>query len=129
MVAPLYGSGVTWTLVYDTIYAHQDKHDDAKLGLNSTALAFGKDDAAQKRLLHGLAALTWLQWMAVGYNASDFLAFPYYQAGITSAYGHIAWQIQTANFSNPHNLAERFRSNSKVGALIFGSIAAGGFFP
>ena len=124
----LYGSGVTWTLVYDTIYAHQDKQEDANLGLNSTALAFGKDDYQQKKVLHGLAALTWLQWMAVGYTASDFLAFPYYQVGVTTAYAHLVWQIQTADFNDPHNVAARFRSNSAVGAIIFGSIAAGGIF-
>ena len=41
VVVPLYSAGVTWTLVYDTIYAHQDKQDDAKLGLGSTALSLG----------------------------------------------------------------------------------------
>ena len=122
----LYGSGVTWTLVYDTIYAHQDKQEDASLGLNSTALAFGRDDAQQKRVLHGLAVLTWLQWLAVGNNASEFLAFPYYQAGVTTAYAHLVWQIHTADFNNPHNVMARFRSNSAVGAVIFGSIAVGG---
>jgi len=43
VVAPLYASGVAWTLVYDTLYAHQDKKDDVKLGLKSTALTFGED--------------------------------------------------------------------------------------
>jgi 4-hydroxybenzoate polyprenyltransferase len=123
----LYGSGVTWTLVYDTIYAHQDKQDDAKLGLNSTALAFG-DDERQKQVLHTLAAMTWLQWLAVGYTASGFLSFPIYQVGVTVAYAHLIWQIQTADFDNPHNVAARFRSNSTVGALVFGSIAGGGYY-
>ena len=40
---PLYGAGVAWTLVYDTIYAHQDKRDDAAIGVKSTALLFGGD--------------------------------------------------------------------------------------
>ncbi|KAF8211259.1 4-hydroxybenzoate polyprenyl transferase [Mycena galopus ATCC 62051] len=38
---PLYASGVTWTLVYDSIYAHQDKKDDVGVGIRSTALLFG----------------------------------------------------------------------------------------
>ena len=38
---PLYLSGVMWTLIYDTIYAHQDKDDDIQIGLKSTALKFG----------------------------------------------------------------------------------------
>ena len=128
VILPLYGSGVLWTLVYDTIYAHQDKHDDAKLGLQSTALTFGKEEEKQRQILHGLAAATWLQWMAVGYNASDYLAFPYFQMGATAAYAHLAWQVQSADFENPHNLMARFRSNSTVGALIFGSLAAGSYF-
>lgn len=128
VVLPLYGSGITWTLVYDTIYAHQDKHDDEKLGLQSTALTFGKEEDEQRKILHGLAAMTWLQWLAIGYNASHFMAFPYYEIGATAAYLHLAWQIQSADFENPHNLMARFRSNSTVGGLMFASLAVGGFF-
>ena len=40
-VLPLYVSCLSWTLVYDTLYAHQDASDDAALGLKSTALTFG----------------------------------------------------------------------------------------
>lgn len=40
---PLYAAGVCWTIVYDTIYAHQDKRDDIIVGIKSTALRFGKD--------------------------------------------------------------------------------------
>lgn len=38
----LYAGGVLWTLVYDSIYAHQDKADDARVGIRSTALLFGE---------------------------------------------------------------------------------------
>ncbi|KAL1739810.1 UbiA prenyltransferase family-domain-containing protein [Schizophyllum fasciatum] len=38
---PLYAGGLCWTLVYDTIYAHQDKEDDVHAGIRSTALLFG----------------------------------------------------------------------------------------
>ena len=41
VVLPLYTAALSWTVVYDTLYAHQDKHDDARLGLRSTALTFG----------------------------------------------------------------------------------------
>ena len=43
VVLPLYAGGVCWTLVYDTIYAHQDKLDDVRAGVKSTALLFGQD--------------------------------------------------------------------------------------
>jgi 4-hydroxybenzoate polyprenyltransferase len=39
---PLYAGGVCWTLVYDSIYAHQDKADDINVGIHSTALLFGE---------------------------------------------------------------------------------------
>ena len=42
VVLPLYTAAVSWTVVYDTLYAHQDKKDDARLGLRSTALTFGE---------------------------------------------------------------------------------------
>ena len=124
VIAPLYFSGVTWTLVYDTIYANQDKHDDKALGLKSTALTFGSDVDRHKQILHAFAVLTYGQWLLAGYNIHDISLLPY-AAGVTAAYGHLVWQIQTAQLDNPHNLAERFRSNATVGAVVFGSIVTG----
>lgn len=123
-VAPLYLSGVTWTLVYDTLYAHQDKSDDAKLGLYSTALTFGSDEGVQRRILHGLAASSFLLWATAGYQA-QMVNPGLFGAGITAAYGHLVWQIQTADLSNPHNLAERFRKNATTGALVYAALLAG----
>jgi 4-hydroxybenzoate polyprenyltransferase len=129
IIAPLYLSGVTWTLVYDTIYANQDKVDDAKLGLKSTALTFGSDPDQHKKILHGLAALTYLQWLAVGCNCPhDMLSLAPYGLGVSVAYGHLLWQIQTAQLDDPQNLAQRFRSNTHVGAIVFASIIAGKLF-
>jgi 4-hydroxybenzoate polyprenyltransferase len=125
ILAPLYLSGVTWTLVYDTIYAHQDKHDDAKLGLHTTALSFGDSDDTQKRTLTALATATWLQWLWVGQQA-DLASI--YSIGATASFAHLLWQIRTADLNDPTNLAARFRSNSTVGALMFASFTAGSYF-
>lgn len=122
IVIPLYGSGVTWTLVYDTLYAHQDKRDDKKLGLQSTALTFGD----QKKMLYALASATSLQWAMVGYQV-ELAAIPY-GLGMALATYHLFWQIQTSDLNDPHNLAERFRSNSTVGAIMFAAISAGNYF-
>ena len=120
LLLPLYTSGIAWTMVYDTLYAHQDKVDDQKLGLHSTALTFGSNT---KPILHGFAALTYTSWLAAGYQSDIMNEF--YTLGITGAYGHLLWQIQTANLEDSHNLAKRFRSNHAVGAIVFGSIVAG----
>ena len=167
VILPLYLSGVTWTIGYDTLYAHQDKKDDTKLGLKSTAITFGRastnnngynvvnnnnnknndddndddDDSIHKRILHKLALTTYACWLLAGYNGvaatsaamttpmimSDLLlspSFGIYAMGVTGAYSHLVWQIHTADLNDPHNLAERFRSNAKVGGIIFGSILA-----
>ena len=124
VIVPLYLSGVSWTLVYDTIYANQDKKDDAQLGLKSTALTFGSDVDRHKQILHAFAAMTYVQWLLAGYNMEDISMLPY-GVGMTAAYSHLIWQIQTAELDNPHNLAERFRSNATVGGVVFASIVAG----
>jgi len=53
---PLYFSGIMWTLIYDTIYAHQNKRDDALIGLKSTALQFWEDT---KKWLSGFSVACW----------------------------------------------------------------------
>jgi 4-hydroxybenzoate polyprenyltransferase len=126
IILPLYGSGVTWTLVYDTIYAHQDKQDDAKLGLHSTALSFGLNDETQKNILYALATATWLQWQIVGAQAD--LSSGLFSFGSAVGFGHLLWQIKSADFNDPHNVAARFRSNSAVGAIMFATFAASTYF-
>lgn len=53
VVLPLYAGSICWTLVYDTIYAHQDKSDDVHAGVKSTALLFGEKT---KPVLSGFSA-------------------------------------------------------------------------
>ncbi|XP_020593698.1 4-hydroxybenzoate polyprenyltransferase, mitochondrial isoform X2 [Phalaenopsis equestris] len=66
IVLPLYCSGICWTLVYDTIYAHQDKEDDLKVGVKSTALRFG---SSTKYWIAGFGAACITFLSLSGYNA------------------------------------------------------------
>lgn len=59
VVLPLYAGGVCWTLVYDTIYAHQDKADDVTAGVKSTALYMGEQT---RPWLTGFAAAATSLW-------------------------------------------------------------------
>ncbi|CAH0731206.1 unnamed protein product, partial [Brenthis ino] len=72
---PLYFSALAWTVLYDTIYAHQDKIDDARLGIKSTALTFGEHTkpALTAALIASLTGFT-----MAGQSAE--LAIPYYIA-------------------------------------------------
>lgn len=119
IVFPLYFSGVLWTLVYDTIYAHQDKEDDIKVGVKSTALRFG-DSTKQWTAAFGIACISSLALS--GFNAD--LGWPFY-AFLTAASGQLAWQIWTVNLACRADCNRKFVSNKWFGALIFSGILFG----
>ena len=109
----LYVGCVCWTIGYDTIYAHQDKDDDAVLGLKSTALRFGKDTAKWLTLFYGAAMSLWLvAALLVGVGVVFWLAFALVGA-------HLAWQIITLDTENAENCLARFKSNHFVGWVFF----------
>uniref|UniRef100_A0A0E0IBE5 4-hydroxybenzoate polyprenyltransferase, mitochondrial n=1 Tax=Oryza nivara TaxID=4536 RepID=A0A0E0IBE5_ORYNI len=119
IILPLYTAGICWTLVYDTIYAHQDKEDDVKIGVKSTALRFGD---STKPWISGFGAACIANLALSGYNAD--LAWPYYPF-LAAASAHLAWQISTVDLSDPLDCNRRFVSNKWFGALIFGGILCG----
>lgn len=84
---PLYAAGVCWTIIYDTIYAHQDRVDDLIVGVKSTALRFGNDT---KKWLTGFAGLMTSSLMVSGFVCD--LAWPYY-ASTSIIAAHIAHQV------------------------------------
>lgn len=118
VVLPLYAGGVSWTLVYDTLYAHQDKKDDVQIGVKSTALLFGDNT---KPILNAFSAATIAGLAAAGVSAG--MHWPFY-AGLLGGAGHLAWQVNTAKLDDPINLQQRFSSNKWFGALMFASIVA-----
>ncbi|KAE8780106.1 4-hydroxybenzoate polyprenyltransferase, mitochondrial [Hordeum vulgare] len=119
VILPLYTAGICWTLVYDTIYAHQDKEDDLKVGVKSTALRFG-DSTKQWISAFGAASIGSLALS--GYNAE--LAWPYYPL-LTAAAAHLAWQISTVDLSDRADCNRKFVSNKWFGALVSSGILLG----
>jgi len=110
---PLYAAGVAWTLVYDTIYAHQDKYDDAIVGVKSTALKFGE---STPYWLTGFSATMITGLTIAGINAHQ--SWPFYVAvGATAT--HLLHQISTLNINNTEDCAKKFRSNKMVGFILF----------
>ena len=114
----LYAGSVLWTLGYDTIYAHQDKEDDAVLGLKSTALKFGTATPRWLMLFYTGAVLLWgLAGTLAGTHVVFLLA-------LTFAAAQLAWQVATLDISDPANCLARFKSNRLVGWLLFlGTVA------
>jgi len=116
---PLYFSAICWTLIYDTIYAHQDKIYDLELGMKSTAIKFGDNT---KTWLTGFSTMMISSLALSGYMNGQ--TFPYYiSIGLIAA--HLAKQINTLNIDSPQDCGDKFRSNSQVGALLLGGIILG----
>ncbi|KAM9236137.1 4-hydroxybenzoate polyprenyltransferase, mitochondrial [Leptosomus discolor] len=116
---PLYFAGVMWTLVYDTIYAHQDKRDDIIIGVKSTALQFKEDT---KQWLSGFSLAMLLSLCVAGMNCNQTL--PYYSA-VAAIGTHLAHQIYTLNIDKPEDCWKKFASNRTVGVLLFTGIVLG----
>jgi 4-hydroxybenzoate polyprenyltransferase len=114
----LYAGGIFWTLGYDTIYAHQDKADDAIVGVRSTALRLG---AATRRWLVGFYGLALASFALAGWMQG---LHPVFYGGLTLVAAHFAYQILRLNIDDPDRCLRLFRSNFGAGALIFAAIAA-----
>lgn len=115
----LYLAGFFWTLGYDTIYAHQDKTDDAVIGIRSSARRLG---AATPRWLWGFYGLTLALLALAGWAAGMGPAF--YLLLIPVGL-HFAWQIRTLELDDPRSCLVRFRSNRELGVLVLLAILAG----
>ncbi|XP_016321276.1 4-hydroxybenzoate polyprenyltransferase, mitochondrial-like [Sinocyclocheilus anshuiensis] len=116
---PLYVSGVMWTLIYDTIYAHQDKDDDLKVGVKSTALRFQENT---KLWLSGFTGVMLSGLVLTGANADQTL--PYYCA-VSAVAIHLAHQIYAVDINRPEDCWEKFASNRNLGLLLFLGIVTG----
>jgi 4-hydroxybenzoate polyprenyltransferase len=116
----LYAGGVAWTLHYDTIYAHQDKEDDALIGVKSTALKFG---AATKPWLWTFTAATVLLFGAAIASAGlHWIAW----IGLAAVAGHLAWQIRAVDLDDPRDCLAKFHANRWIGwALLLGLFFGG----
>lgn len=114
----LYVGAVAWTIGYDTIYAHQDREDDALIGMKSTALRFG---ASTRSWLSGFYAVTILAMGIAGWLAG---AGPVFFTGLAFACGQLVWQIATLDINDADNCLARFKSNRDFGLIVFFAILA-----
>ncbi|HKB41823.1 MAG TPA: 4-hydroxybenzoate octaprenyltransferase [Gemmataceae bacterium] len=114
----LYAGSVVWTIGYDTIYAHQDKEDDALLGLKSTALRLGETTPRWLAAFYGGAVILWgAAGLLAGAGAIFLLALALVAL-------QLAWQIRTLEIDDPGNCLTRFQSNRLVGWLLLAGLVA-----
>ncbi len=115
----LYAAGILWTLGYDTIYAHQDKEDDVRIGVKSTALRLG---AATRPWLFGFYAGAMTLIATAGILAD--LAWPFF-AILLPAAGHLVWQAATVDVDDPRDCLDKFKSNRHFGWIVLAAMIAG----
>ncbi|ESY78639.1 4-hydroxybenzoate polyprenyltransferase [Mesorhizobium sp. LNHC221B00] len=115
----LYIGSILWVIGYDTIYAHQDKEDDAIVGVRSTARLFGDNTKAWLAGLYGGTLICFA--IAFASAQAPVVAL----AGLIAAGAHMARQITVLDIDNPDQCLRLFRSNNQVGWLIFLGLIGG----
>ncbi len=115
----LYLAGICWTLFYDTIYAHQDREDDALIGVKSTARLFGTNTETWLRGF--LFATVVFMSLAVIYALSavaDPLKMSLGLAGAWAMGWHMNWQLGKLDIDDTERCLALFRSNRDAGLLV-----------
>ncbi|WP_428641841.1 4-hydroxybenzoate octaprenyltransferase [Roseibium sp.] len=117
----LYLGGICWTIGYDTIYAHQDKEDDALVGVKSTARLFGERTKPALIALYGIATVL--------FGAAAILADagPAAFAGLLAGVVHLGWQIAVLDIDDGDQCLKLFRSNGTYGWILFGGFVLDAF--
>jgi 4-hydroxybenzoate polyprenyltransferase len=112
----LYAGSIAWVMHYDTIYAHQDKEDDALIGVKSTALKLG---AATRPwlILFAIPALAFwaLAFLAAGLGWAAYL-------GLAAAAALLARQIITTDFDDPADCLAKFKAHRWLGWMLLAGI-------
>ncbi len=113
----LYAGAIFWVIGYDTIYALQDREDDALVGIKSSALRMGNHVRGGVALLYAIALALWCAaiWQVRPQGAALLALLPMAL--------HLLWQVATLKPDNGDDALAKFRSNRFAGLL-----AAAGFF-
>jgi 4-hydroxybenzoate polyprenyltransferase len=109
----LYTGAIAWVIGYDTIYAHQDREDDALIGIKSTALLFGDRTRPMLVIFYGLAVAL------IGAAGALAGAGVLFWLGLAAFAAHLGWQIARLDIRDPALCLALFRSNRDAGLILF----------
>ena len=111
-LAAMYAGSALWVIGYDTIYALQDREDDALVGIRSSALRLGGHVKGGVSAFYGGAVALW--GLAFWLYRADWVAL----LALIPAAWHLGWQVRTLDENDPANPLARFRANRWTGALV-----------
>jgi 4-hydroxybenzoate polyprenyltransferase len=112
----LYAGSISWVIGYDTVYAHQDREDDALIGIKSTALLFGPRTKPMLLLFYSAAVV--LIGIA-GFTAGGGLVFA---LGLVAFGAHLCWQVVRLDIADPDNCLAIFKSDRDAGLILFAGL-------
>ena len=110
--AVIYAAAILWDLGFDTIYAHQDREDDALAGVKSTARLFGDRTRPFLAACYGGAIFLLLIAGALGGLS------PWFYPALLPAAICLAWQVRRLDINDPALCLRLFRSNREAGLLV-----------
>ncbi len=118
----LYAGSIAWVIGYDTIYAHQDREDDALIGIKSTARLFGDRTKPMLVIFFGLAAVL------IGIAGALAGAGMLFWLGLAAFAAHLAWQIVRLDIRAPAVCLAVFKSDRDAGLILFAAMVADGLW-
>src|SRR6516225_1996789 len=119
----LYAGAIAWVIGYDTIYAHQDREDDALIGIKSTALLFRERTKPMLTLFYALAValIAIAGWSA----AAGFI----FALGLSAFALQLVWQIARLDIDDPGVCLAVFKSNRDAGLILFAALVLQALWP
>jgi 4-hydroxybenzoate polyprenyltransferase len=112
----LYAGSIAWVIGYDTIYAHQDREDDALIGVHSTARLFGTRTRLALMAFYALAVVL------IGLSGAAAGAGPVFVIGCIFFGAHLGWQIDRLHIDDPDLCLRIFKSNRDAGLILFAAL-------
>jgi len=112
----LYAGSIAWVIGYDTIYAHQDREDDALIGVKSTALLFGARTRPALMICYSLAVVL------IGLAGATAGAGAIFAVGMVAFGVHLGWQIRRIDIDDPDLCLRLFKSNRDAGLILFAAL-------
>lgn len=110
--AAFYAAMIVWILGYDTIYAHQDREDDALIGVKSTARLFGRE--TRPFLAACYAAMIVL--LAIAGALAGLSAW--YLVALLLPASLLARQVARLEIDDPARCLALFKANRGVGLAV-----------
>jgi 4-hydroxybenzoate polyprenyltransferase len=109
----LYAGSICWVIGYDTIYAHQDREDDALIGIKSTAILFRERTKPMLAVFYSAAVVL------IGIAGTLAGGGVYFAIGLAAFAVHLGWQIFSLDINDPAHCLKLFKANRDAGLILF----------